>query len=70
MNERVVLDHVTMVASDLVASQRFYDAALAPLGIGRVFDFTDATGYGGPMASRTSGSSPVIPSLPAPTSPS
>ncbi len=47
MNERIVLDHVTMVASDLAASQRFYDAALAPLGISRAFDFTDATGYGG-----------------------
>ncbi len=47
MNERIVLDHVTMVASDLSASQRFYDAALAPLDISRVFDFPDATGYGG-----------------------
>jgi len=47
MNERIVLDHVTMVASDLAASQRFYDAALAPLGISRAFDFPDATGYGG-----------------------
>lgn len=47
MNGRIVLDHVTMVAFDLAASQRFYDAALASLGISRVFDFPDARGYGG-----------------------
>jgi catechol 2,3-dioxygenase-like lactoylglutathione lyase family enzyme len=47
MVARVVLDHITMVASDLAASRRFYDAALAPLGIRRVLDYPDATGYGG-----------------------
>ncbi len=47
MNGRVVVDHVTVVASDLPASQRFYDAALAPLGFTRLFDLPDATGYGG-----------------------
>lgn len=48
MNIRAVIDHVTVVASDLGASQRFYDAALRPLGFTRVMDFPGHTGYGGP----------------------
>ena len=30
---RVVVDHVVLVVADLEASRRFYQAALAPLGL-------------------------------------
>ncbi|MDQ3664018.1 MAG: VOC family protein [Actinomycetota bacterium] len=46
MSERIVIDHVTVVVTDLTASQRFYDAALASLGFQRVLHFPGATGYG------------------------
>src|SRR5438067_383576 len=55
----VGLRHVTVVASDLAASLAFYDAALEPLGIGRIADYPDeeeddaaveAAGYGLPSA--------------------
>jgi catechol 2,3-dioxygenase-like lactoylglutathione lyase family enzyme len=36
-----VLDHVTLTAADLQASAAFYDAALAPLGLGRLIDLSD-----------------------------
>jgi catechol 2,3-dioxygenase-like lactoylglutathione lyase family enzyme len=34
-----VLDHVSLGVTDLNRSRRFYDAALAPLGLRRVLDF-------------------------------
>jgi catechol 2,3-dioxygenase-like lactoylglutathione lyase family enzyme len=43
-----VLDHVGIQCVDLVASAAFYDAALAPLRVGRVMDFGVAIGYGEP----------------------
>jgi catechol 2,3-dioxygenase-like lactoylglutathione lyase family enzyme len=41
-----VLDHVGFQCTDLAASAAFYDAALVPLGLRRVLDFTVAIGYG------------------------
>ena len=43
-----MLDHVGVQCTDLVASAAFYDAVLAPLGVGRVMDFGAAIGYGAP----------------------
>lgn len=49
------LDHVTIAAADLAARLRLYDAALAPLGLGRRHELrdeeeddtaVDAVGYG------------------------
>ena len=34
-----MLDHVSLGVSDLVRSQRFYDAALRPLGLVRIVNF-------------------------------
>lgn len=52
-----MLDHVTVTATDLDRSRRFYDAALAPVGLVRIVDYEDpedgdeagveAVGYGG-----------------------
>jgi catechol 2,3-dioxygenase-like lactoylglutathione lyase family enzyme len=36
-----VLDHVTLTAADLAASLRFYDAALAALGLTRLHELGD-----------------------------
>jgi len=42
-----MLDHVTIGVTDLVRSQAFYDAALAPLGVARLFAEGEAfAGYG------------------------
>lgn len=42
-----MLDHVTLAVSDFVRSKAFYDAALAPLGITRLYaDGDKAAGYG------------------------
>jgi catechol 2,3-dioxygenase-like lactoylglutathione lyase family enzyme len=42
-----MLDHVTIGVADLEKSRKFYDAALKPLGIARVYDGeTDFSGYG------------------------
>jgi catechol 2,3-dioxygenase-like lactoylglutathione lyase family enzyme len=42
-----MLDHVTLGISDIERSCAFYDRALAPLGIERLYAVgTDATGYG------------------------
>ena len=42
-----MLDHVTIAVSDLALSRTFYDAALAPLGITRLYaDGANAAGYG------------------------
>lgn len=37
----VVLEHVTVTASDFAASLAFYDAALGPLGLSRVVELGD-----------------------------
>jgi catechol 2,3-dioxygenase-like lactoylglutathione lyase family enzyme len=41
-----MLDHVGFQCADLAASASFYDAALAPLGVTRLMDYTVAMGYG------------------------
>lgn len=42
-----MLDHVTITVSDFAHSRAFYDAALAPLGITRLYaDGEKAAGYG------------------------
>ncbi len=41
-----MLDHLSIQCTDLVASARFYDTVLAPLGGGRVMDVGVAIGYG------------------------
>jgi catechol 2,3-dioxygenase-like lactoylglutathione lyase family enzyme len=42
-----MLDHVTIGVTDLERSQKFYDAALRPLGIARVYDGeANFSGYG------------------------
>jgi catechol 2,3-dioxygenase-like lactoylglutathione lyase family enzyme len=38
---RPMLDHVSLGVSDLGRSQRFYDAALSPLGLVRTLDFEE-----------------------------
>ncbi len=43
-----MLDHVSIQCVDVVASARFYDAVLAPLGVKRIMDFGTAIGYGTP----------------------
>jgi catechol 2,3-dioxygenase-like lactoylglutathione lyase family enzyme len=43
-----MIDHVSMLCSDLAASAAFYDAVLAPLGGGRVVDFGEVIGFGIP----------------------
>jgi catechol 2,3-dioxygenase-like lactoylglutathione lyase family enzyme len=37
----IVLDHVTITVADLAASQAWYDAVVAPLGLIRLVDFRD-----------------------------
>ena len=41
-----MLDHISLGVSDLERSRAFYKAALEPLGLGPIFDFDEATGYG------------------------
>ena len=41
-----MLDHASIGVRDLDRSRAFYDAAMAPLGYGRVMDIPQATGYG------------------------
>lgn len=41
-----MIDHVSLGATDLGRSRSFYDAALAPLGLRRVHDMDDSSGYG------------------------
>ena len=36
-----MIDHVSLGGRDLARSQRFYDAALRPLGLVRIVDFED-----------------------------
>jgi len=41
-----MLDHLSLGTADLGRAAAFYDAALAPLAIVRVWTFPDAVGYG------------------------
>jgi catechol 2,3-dioxygenase-like lactoylglutathione lyase family enzyme len=43
-----MLDHVSLGTADLARATAFYDAALAPLGVVRVWTSPDAAGYGPP----------------------
>jgi catechol 2,3-dioxygenase-like lactoylglutathione lyase family enzyme len=43
-----VIDHVGINVSDIAASKRFYEGALAPLGYVQIADFGEAVGYGQP----------------------
>jgi catechol 2,3-dioxygenase-like lactoylglutathione lyase family enzyme len=43
-----MLDHVSLGTGDLARATAFWDAALAPLGIVRVWTHSDAVGYGPP----------------------
>jgi catechol 2,3-dioxygenase-like lactoylglutathione lyase family enzyme len=41
-----ILDHIVIGVSDLDASRRFYEQALAPLGIAIVLEFPGRAGFG------------------------
>jgi catechol 2,3-dioxygenase-like lactoylglutathione lyase family enzyme len=41
-----MLDHVSIQCADAAAAAAFYDAVLAPVGVGRVMDFGEVIGYG------------------------
>ena len=41
-----MLDHVYIVASDMVAAERFYDAVMGALGVVKVGSRADWIGYG------------------------
>lgn len=41
-----MIDHVSLGVNDLERSKAFYDAALRPLGLARVFDLPFGCGYG------------------------
>jgi catechol 2,3-dioxygenase-like lactoylglutathione lyase family enzyme len=43
---RIVVDHVSLVVQDLEASRRFYQAALAPLGIVELTVESDGVAFG------------------------
>jgi catechol 2,3-dioxygenase-like lactoylglutathione lyase family enzyme len=43
-----MLDHLSLGTTDLSRAITFYDAALAPLGVVRVWAHPDAVGYGYP----------------------
>ena len=43
-----MIDHVSMLCSDLAASAAFYDSVLAPIGGGRIVDFGEVIGFGIP----------------------
>ena len=45
-----MLDHLSLGVSDLERAAAFYDAALAPLGYGRLFSTVRSVGYGPPGA--------------------
>ena len=41
-----MLDHVSLKVSDYERAESFYDQALAPLGVRRLFNFGASAGYG------------------------
>jgi catechol 2,3-dioxygenase-like lactoylglutathione lyase family enzyme len=41
-----MISHLSFGVGDLARAQRFYDAALAPLGVVRVWSAADGAGYG------------------------
>jgi catechol 2,3-dioxygenase-like lactoylglutathione lyase family enzyme len=41
-----MLDHISLGVSDMERSKAFYDKALAPLGIARMYDMDFGSGYG------------------------
>ncbi|MDA0261502.1 MAG: VOC family protein [Proteobacteria bacterium] len=41
-----MIDHISLGVGDLEHSRKFYETALAPLGIVPIYNFDDATGYG------------------------
>ena len=41
-----MLDHISIGVADLARAGRFYDAALAPLGVARMSDGESSIGYG------------------------
>jgi catechol 2,3-dioxygenase-like lactoylglutathione lyase family enzyme len=43
---RIVVDHVLFVVSDLAASRRFYEAALAPLGFEVMYEEEKCVAFG------------------------
>lgn len=43
---RIIIDHVDIRVSDLAASRKFYEAVLAPLGIGVVNERDDEIDFG------------------------
>ncbi len=43
---RVVVDHAGILAKDLAASKRFYEAALAPLGFALLYEEEGGAGFG------------------------
>jgi catechol 2,3-dioxygenase-like lactoylglutathione lyase family enzyme len=43
---RLFLDHISLPVADVETSRRFYEAALAPLGIRLAADHGDAFGFG------------------------
>jgi catechol 2,3-dioxygenase-like lactoylglutathione lyase family enzyme len=50
--EITMLDHISLGVSDLERSRRFYDAALAPLGLVRTVDFEGRGSDYGAMAGQ------------------
>ena len=45
-----MFDHISIGVKDLARAQRFYDAALAPLGYERLSNFDGTIGYGAERA--------------------
>jgi catechol 2,3-dioxygenase-like lactoylglutathione lyase family enzyme len=52
MTGQPLIDHVTLLAGDLPASRRFYEAALAPLGFGLEFERDDLLAFGSGESGR------------------
>jgi catechol 2,3-dioxygenase-like lactoylglutathione lyase family enzyme len=42
----LMLDHVSIAVSDIDSARPFYDAVMAAIGVDKVYDRTDALGYG------------------------
>jgi catechol 2,3-dioxygenase-like lactoylglutathione lyase family enzyme len=45
-DRRVVVDHVGILVQDLAISRSFYEAALAPLGFGVIYEDPDGVAFG------------------------